>query len=413
MLSSAKVLFISYDGMTDPLGQSQVLPYLIGLSQKGIVIHLISFEKKERFEANGNTIKELTKQHGIVWHPLFYTKNPPIISTVYDVWQAYSVTKKIHAKEKLSMIHCRGYISSLVGSMMKNNFNIPYLFDMRAFYADERVDGGLWNQNNILYRKVYQYFKKKEILFLETAAYTISLTEKGKKIIHCWKNIKANPVPIQVIPCCANLDKFDFSNVSAENISLRKKQLYISEEQIVVSYLGSVGTWYMPNEMMDFFASFRKKVSNAVFLFITTEPETMINALAKKYDVPTSNIRVISAKHYEVPELLSVSNFSLFFIKPVFSKSGSSPTKMGEIMGLGIPLICNAGVGDVDEIVNDTKCGILLSELNENSYETAIDELRNTEFNKVEIRKGALKYYSLKNGVEKYYSVYKKVLNIA
>ena len=55
----------------------------------------------------------------------------------------------------------------------------------------------------------------------------------------------------------------------------------------------------------------------------------------------------------------------------------------------------------------------LLNELNEQSYETAIDELRNTAFDKAEIRKGALKYYSLKNGVEKYYSVYKKVLNIA
>ena len=121
-------------------------------------------------------------------------------------------------------------------------------------------------------------------------------------------------MPIQVIPCCANLDKFDFSNVLADNISLRKKQLNISEDQTVISYLGSVGTWYMPDEMMHFFASFRKKVSNAVFLFITTEPESMIHALAEKFSVPNSAIRVIAAKHYEVPELLSVSHYSLFFI---------------------------------------------------------------------------------------------------
>ena len=43
---AANILYLSYDGMTDPLGQSQVLPYLAGLSKKGFRFHLISFENK-------------------------------------------------------------------------------------------------------------------------------------------------------------------------------------------------------------------------------------------------------------------------------------------------------------------------------------------------------------------------------
>ncbi len=39
------ILYISYDGMTDPLGQSQVLPYLKGLAKKGY--------KKESITLNG------------------------------------------------------------------------------------------------------------------------------------------------------------------------------------------------------------------------------------------------------------------------------------------------------------------------------------------------------------------------
>ena len=35
---SSRVLYISYDGMTDALGQSQVLPYLCGLAQRGVII---------------------------------------------------------------------------------------------------------------------------------------------------------------------------------------------------------------------------------------------------------------------------------------------------------------------------------------------------------------------------------------
>ena len=44
---SKKILYISYDGMTDQLGQSQVIPYLIGLSGKGHQIHILSAEKDE------------------------------------------------------------------------------------------------------------------------------------------------------------------------------------------------------------------------------------------------------------------------------------------------------------------------------------------------------------------------------
>ena len=29
-----QILYISYDGITDPLGQSQILPYIIGLTKK-------------------------------------------------------------------------------------------------------------------------------------------------------------------------------------------------------------------------------------------------------------------------------------------------------------------------------------------------------------------------------------------
>lgn len=409
----AKALFISYDGMTDPLGQSQVLPYLAGLSAKGIEFHLISFEKKERYEKNSNTIEKIVKQNNITWHPLIYTKNPPVLSTIYDVWRCYQLTKQLHQNHLFQVIHCRGYISSLIGEMMKEKFHVPYIFDMRAFYADERVDGGLWNQSKWLYRKIYQYFKKKEIDFLETASYTISLTQKGKNIIHSWKHVNKNPVPIQVIPCCADLNKFNYKYISSEAIAIRKQQLHIEPNQKVVSYLGSVGTWYMPDEMMQFFAAFQKEVHDAILLFITTEPKDLIEALAKKHQVPLEAIKVIAAQHHEVPELLSVSNFSLFFIKPLFSKSGSSPTKMGEIMGLGIPLICNAGVGDVDDIVKDTQCGVLLKELTEEKYKEGVKQLLNTHYDKKHIRSGAEKYYALSLGVERYFEVYKSVLKLS
>ena len=65
-LDLTHVLYISYDGMTDPLGQSQVLPYLSGLSKEGFKFHLISFEKEEKFKNHREHIQAICDRDGIV-----------------------------------------------------------------------------------------------------------------------------------------------------------------------------------------------------------------------------------------------------------------------------------------------------------------------------------------------------------
>ena len=157
-----KVLYLSYDGMTDNLGQSQVIPYLAGLSGKGCSITLVSFEKAEKFKTGQNKSSDLLKTSGITWKPLIYTKRPPILSTIWDVFRLKRLTSKIVQKEKFEIVHCRGYITSLAGIYIEKKFGLKFIFDMRAFYADERVDGKLWNTGKWIYRKVYQYFKRKE-----------------------------------------------------------------------------------------------------------------------------------------------------------------------------------------------------------------------------------------------------------
>ena len=43
--AETRVLYLSYDGALEPLGQSQVVPYLVGLAARGAAITLVSFEK--------------------------------------------------------------------------------------------------------------------------------------------------------------------------------------------------------------------------------------------------------------------------------------------------------------------------------------------------------------------------------
>ena len=419
-MNAAHIVFLSYDGMTDPLGQSQVIPYLAGLSKKGFQITIVSFEKSDRYEKFKDTIQNLLHQHHISWEPLSYTPKPPVFSTVYDLWQLFRKIKAIHKQKPIKLLHCRSYITSLAGLSFKFNHQIPFLFDMRAFYADERVDGGIWNLKNPVFNHIYSFFKKKELEFLTSANYTISLTNAGKKIIHSWNTIPNQPIPIQVIPCCADLNHFDFHSLQTNKLEefqrklgLKPKETVISpDRELVVSYLGSLGTWYMEKEMFQFFKVLKSKYPLAKFLIITPDSKESIVKKAAENQVNEKDLVIIFGNRADVPTLVSLSHFSLFFIQPLFSKQGSSPTKHGEILGMGVPVVCNTGVGDVEEIVTSTNSGLLVHHFQENDYLQVITNLPGlisrppTDF-----RNAAIQWYSLESGINRYFEVYQAILN--
>lgn len=260
-----KVLYLSYDGMTDPLGQSQVLPYLTGLSKRGYEFTLISFEKEERFNQNKSIIEKICNDNNINWHPLAYTSKPPILSTIKDLRKLKSEIKKLHSEFHFDIVHCRSYITALAGIWMKKKWSVKFVFDMRGFWADERVDGNIWKLNNPVFKLVYNYFKKKEKAFLSKADYVISLTHNAEKIIHSWKEIENQPIPIKVIPCCVDLELFNPSLISKEAIQQLRNELTIPDGAKVLTYIGSIGTWYMLPEMLAFFKRWQLKNPASVF----------------------------------------------------------------------------------------------------------------------------------------------------
>src|SRR5688572_18539164 len=80
------ILYVSYDGMLEPLGQSQVLAYLERLAT-GRRIHLMSFEKSSDWSdtARRDAMRGRMDDANIVWHPLRYHKRPTAPATAYDI----------------------------------------------------------------------------------------------------------------------------------------------------------------------------------------------------------------------------------------------------------------------------------------------------------------------------------------
>lgn len=396
--------------MTDSLGQSQVIPYLKGLALKGHSITILSTEKAVIYTEKKDRIQYLLAENNITWEHIIYTKKPPIISTLKDVNCLWKKAKSLQQSKQFDIVHCRSYIAAMVGLKMKNEYGTQFIFDMRGFWADERVDGKIWNLKNPLFNMVYKFFKKKEIAFLENADTVISLTHNAKDKILEWKNIQNQPLQIDVIPCCVDIERFNAKEIKEFDKTNLKKKLGISEENFVLTYLGSLGTWYMLDEMLDFFKVLLKTKPEAIFMFVTAEEPSNILKKAVEREIAKEKIIIQKADYTEVPKYLALSDFSLFFILPVFSKSASSPIKQGEIMSMGIPIVCNSGVGDTDFVINNYECGILVADFNESHYQKAIDKMLTTSFDAKKISLAAKDFYSLEKGVASYAQVYTNIL---
>jgi glycosyltransferase involved in cell wall biosynthesis len=399
-----KILYISYDGMTDSLGQSQVLPYLTGLSSYGFQFHLISFEKPNRFALHREHIQALCDAAGITWHPKRYTKKPPLFSTIWDVQRMRRLANELHAEHHFQFVHCRSYIPALVGLGMKKKLGIKFLFDMRGFWADERIDGRIWNIKNPLFNSIYSYFKRKEITFFKEADHTISLTYNGKEAIQSWEVLQRKKPAITVIPCCVDLELFNPAKYTDSQREALRQKLGIQAGDFLLGYVGSIGTWYMLPEMLNYFSVLKGSFPTAKFLFVTNELPVTILKDVTRLGLLQDDFIITSCLHAEVPLHISLFDLSVFFIQPTYSKKASSPTKQGEIMAMGVPLVCNPGVGDTDLVVRKYKAGYVTKELSTQAY---IDSLSYREFfDAQKTIEGARAFYGLEEGVKRYLGVY-------
>lgn len=416
MTKTKKILFISYDGMTDPLGQSQVIPYLAGLTKYGYQFTILSCEKPAKFAEHKKYIKDLLKSSLIKWVYIPYHKKPPIFSSVYDVMMLKKKASQLHTQEKFDMVHTRAGIPSLIGLWMKKKFGIKFMHDIREFYADSRVEGGMWDITNYFYKWIYNYFKRKENEEIENCDGIVCLTYAAEEIIKQWPQYNKQ-IPLEVIPCSVDLDLFDPAKINEEKKDTLKKEVNIKEGDVIISYLGSIGGWYLTDEMMKLCKIVSCKISTARFLFITPHQHKIIFETAVRFGIPHEKIIVKHAQRHEVPLFLSLSKYSVFFIKPCYSKQSSSPTKHGEIMAMGIPVITNSGVGDVATIVRKYSSGIVLDELSEQNFQQVADFIskevsyENGHAHESGIRKGAMEYYNLDRAVEKYCKIYEAVFS--
>jgi glycosyltransferase involved in cell wall biosynthesis len=251
-----------------------------------------------------------------------------------------------------------------MGVLAKKLSPVRLVFDIRGFMPEEYVDAGVWPPNGFLYRLTKRVERR---LFTDADAFVV-LTERARR--HLFGELReadASGRPLAVIPCCVDLR--EFVAPSPTSVAHAKASLGVAGRRVYV-YAGQLSGWYLDDVLVAFLARARALDPTAFAMILTPSPaEPLTHKLAER-GLDSTSLLVRSVRPDEVPRLLMAADVGLSFIKPCFSKLSSSPTKVGEYLAAGLPVISTAGIGDVDELLRDSHAGLLLK----GSYEAAFDE---------------------------------------
>ena len=398
----ATILYISYDGMFEPLGQSQVLGYLKRLARNHRA-YLISFEKSEnwRDEALRIKLQESVKKSGIAWYPLTYHRHPTVPATAYDICQGILVAAWIVWRHHVGIVHARSYVASIVAFFLKKAFGVRFVFDMRGFWADERVDAGLWAKSGRMYR-VAKWFERE---FLLAADWVVSLTHAGVAEMRKFPYLQGHMPRFEAIPTCTDLDLF---------CPRDEKVTETDDVVFTLGWVGAVKGWYLFDEALLFFKVLRKKIPKARLCILNRESHPYILDRLSVHNISPELVEIKSVEHNAVPGEMAHMDVGIFFIMPVFSKRASAPTKLGEFLGCGVPCLANDGVGDMTHILEGENVGVVIRDFDDNSRKEAINALLSLCADP-DVRqrcvRAASNHFSLDDGVAAYDRIYRELVS--
>ncbi|MEO8743444.1 MAG: glycosyltransferase [Lysobacteraceae bacterium] len=395
------VLYLSYDGMLEPLGQSQVLAYLERLAVARS-IHLISFEKPQDWAdtAKREPIAERIRAAGIHWHPRRYHQRPSALATAYDIGIGTFTALWLTLRYRVRVLHARSDVAALMAWIVKSLTGAKLLFDMRGFWADERVDGGLWPRDGRMYR-VAKWFERR---FLLSADHVVSLTHAAVRVMEAFPWLRGHMPPITVIPTCADLVRFRPMLVESEGGVLQRG--------FVLGHVGSVGTWQLFDEVIACFIRLRAMHGEARLLIVNRNEHLYIRERLFAAGVADDTFELIAVEHADVPAQMARMTAGVFFNIPALSRQASAPTKLGEFLGCGIPCLSNTGYGDVSGVLENEKVGVAVENFDEATLAAGLQRLvalsQQPDIAKCCVAV-ARSHFSLEQGVARYDAIYREL----
>ncbi|MFN2502108.1 MAG: glycosyltransferase [Pyrinomonadaceae bacterium] len=373
-----KTLYICYFWLNESLVQSQVLPYLRELRKGGVEVTLLTFEAD--FDATWTeeklqTARQEMASEGIGWEYLRYHKRPSVPATLFDIMNGARVVGKLLRHHRFDVLHCRVHVPALMAVIARrfSQYKPKILFDIRGFFPEEYTDAGLWPREGWLFKTV----KSIEARLMKESDAFVVLTEAAREVL--FPESRENGYdrggrPVEVIPCCVDLRR----RFSRDRQVLRdetRRQLKV-EDRFVITHIGGLSGLYLTDKLADLLGAARAEDASTFAMFLTQADPELIVPLLKARGFGDADLFVGKVAPTEIPAYLSASDVGLSFVKAGYATKSRSPTKIPEYLAAGVPIIANAGVGDVDRLIERNGVGTLVEDLSDDSYLRAIRRIK-------------------------------------
>jgi glycosyltransferase involved in cell wall biosynthesis len=398
------VLYISYDGLLEPLGESQVVSYLERLAAD-FDISVLSFEKPEDLDQRDRVaaMEQRLVEHGITWIMMRYHRHPPVLSTAWDVLRGVFRARRECRTKAVQVIHARSYVPSLMALGARGASRARFLFDMRGFWVDEKVEAGHWAPGSLLVR-IGKYWERR---FFRSADAIVSLTAQGVRTFATLGYIVPSSVAVEVIPTCVDLDRFRPADKDPQLLA----RLGLTGAPIV-GCVGTMSNWYLRGEMLTYLGQLTRRFPDAQILIVTREDHESLRRDAEAAGVPLARLVLTQASFAEMPRMTSLFDAGVFFIRPALSKRGSAATKLAEFLACGVPVVINVGVGDSGAIVEHYRVGVVLASLDLLSMDQSCNALSDALHDsgmRARCRQVATELFDIDAGAARYRELYKRL----
>lgn len=393
------ILYLTRNGLLEPLGQSQVFAYLRGLSIKHSIT-LITYEKPEDCEDSARMAegRAACDAHGIHWLPQRFHYTPriiaPALSMLRMTWLAWQEVRKGRAK----LIHARSYIPAAVALAVHRLTGVPFIFDMRALWPEELITAGRLRRGSFLHRTIAWI----ERACLRRASAVVSLTHAAVEHLHDTYPQELNDQHMAVIPTCADLERFTPAVERPEGSRVH----------------GCIGTvlsgWFRTDWLASWLSVAAKRDAQVRFEIVTRDDAQQVRQALDPDGQLGQRLTIGPRAPEKMPEAVRAHDLSImFYAGGEVSELGRSPTRMAEVLGCGLPVVANAGVGDVATIICEWRVGILVEGPEPSQISAALDaldELQNDPELPDRCRRTAEAIFSLDAGTEAYRALYANVL---
>lgn len=393
-----RVLYLSYNGLLDPLGQSQVLQYLVGLAALGHRIVLVTYEKADEWanESHRAETRRKVDAAGIRWIPLTYRQGG--IGPLINIANGMVLSFFLAIRHRIQIVHPRGYITAIIAGVLKTLLRVRFIFDPRSFWPDERVEMGIWQADSM----PYGVAKRLEQWFLSASDAVVSLTEAGVRVMRSYPYLAGRQKRFVVITTCTNLELFRPSPAPPE-----------PGRPFTLGYLGTVGLPYLLDEVFAALALARSIRSDSRLLVLNRRDHAYIRARAEASGLPPEAIELKSVSHDQITAELWRMSVGIVFITPTPSRECCAPTKLGEFLGAGIPCLANAGVGDLERILKGDETGVVIPSFEPSALEAgvrAVMDLAEQPGIAERCVASARRHFALADGVRSYDRLYRDLV---